>query len=86
MIVRAAAVFSVSCSSARADCLLSADLLHSWPPSGHPGRFTSRGRDRAMARRGHHGDGCQHLCRGGDCQLVRVASVCVLSPRSIEIC
>lgn len=43
--------------------LVRADLLHSWLPSGHPGRFTSRGRDRAMALRGHHGDDCQHLLR-----------------------
>ena len=38
--------------------LVSADLLHSWLPPGHPGRFTSRGRDRAMAHCGHHGDHC----------------------------
>lgn len=34
--------------------LVSADLLHSWPPSGPPGGFTSRGRDRAMSRSGRH--------------------------------
>lgn len=66
--------FLHSCSSAWADCLLALTLSTA---SGHPGRFTSRGRDGAMAHRGHHGD--------DDCQLVNLGSVCLPSLCTMEI-
>lgn len=61
--------------------LVKADLLHSWLPSGHPGRFISCGGDRAMARRGHHGDDCQYLLRqwlpvGSSCKCLCFFTVC----------
>lgn len=56
-------LFSHSRSSAWAGCLLVFTLSTAGCPRGALAAWPSCGRDRAMARRGHHGDGCQCFVR-----------------------